>query len=438
VAIIGAAGLGKTILLRAYLDRLHQQQVKVVYVFYSKISFPDLLEMIGQELGVTYTTPDPSVQLTQLQQALLAGYARSRQFVVVIDEAQNMPLQTLESLPALATLVTMAQEPLVQLVLAGLPEFRHTLHLHALRPLKRQLALCVALAPLTPKESLAYIRHRLAKVLTPEDAIFTAGALKRIIRFAKGNPRVLNALCANSLITGVVRQERHVCADMAQEVIAEFGKRSFTRLLRWGVVYAAAVLLVAGLALGVRTGHLQMARKAPLELSHFFWPLSDSVRKYQEEQLAQAIVTSTQRQQSHALPAMMADRQEPVPIVPSAPTVIGLEVPEALLPPGGAGAVQRAGATASPPQRVAAVQAPPVPVTPPEPVQKAPPVAKETPQNGTMPGAAVAPAAPPSVAAPSPSMARGKRVPAPATRELPTPEGTEPRTPRVAAVACRL
>ena len=71
-----------------------------------------------------------------------------------------------------------------------------------LQSFKKDLATCVTLVPLTYRESLDYIRHRLLQVGTCADSVFTAEAMGEIARYARGNPRIMNVLCTNLLITG--------------------------------------------------------------------------------------------------------------------------------------------------------------------------------------------------------------------------------------------
>src|SRR4029453_18830126 len=148
-------------------------------------------------------------------------HSNGRPVVLLIDEAHQIPVQTLEGFLQLLAFQTCMEDKLFQIVLAGLPELQRKLNLPQLHALKERLAVHITLAPLTPDESLAYICHRLTKVLMPEDELFTAGALKRIVRSAHGNPRVLNTLCSNMLITSSLRQQKPISVQIAREVIAD-------------------------------------------------------------------------------------------------------------------------------------------------------------------------------------------------------------------------
>ena len=158
--------------------------------------------------------------VNRLHQVLIDEYKQGRNVALIIDEAQNMPIETLEDLRMLSNLET-ATEKLVQIVLIGRPEFDHTLNLNELRQLKQRVVIRSTIAPLTDEESMAYIEHRLAKVAMTPVPLFTRGALKLIAQQAKGTPRVLNILCTNALIAGFGYRQKPIPVGTVKEVIGE-------------------------------------------------------------------------------------------------------------------------------------------------------------------------------------------------------------------------
>jgi general secretion pathway protein A len=169
-----------------------------------------------------------------------------------------MPFETLENLRMLSNLET-SKDKLIQIVLIGQPEFDTQLNQYELRQLKQRLAVRSTINPLSKKESLAYIDHRLqlAKLRPRESSIFTPGALKVIIRSADGIPRAINILCDNVLINGYGYRKKPVNARIARETIADFQGKSKRPSLRWATVAAAAlVILSAGLLLFLPRGTL--------------------------------------------------------------------------------------------------------------------------------------------------------------------------------------
>lgn len=243
VALVGEVGLGKTTILRSYLERVDQSQLKVIYIFNSNVSFSDLLKVICREFGVDDTTDDVFEAVNRLHQVLIDEYKQGRNVALIVDEAQHMPVETLEHLRMLSNLETSTQK-LIQIVLVGQPEFEDKLNDHALRQLKQRLVIRATISPLTDEESLAYIGHRLMKVATTDEPIFTKGALRHIIKQARGTPRVLNVLCTNTLIQGFGYRRRRISAAIAKEVIAEYRGKKGRRVVRpWYVLTGGIVLL---------------------------------------------------------------------------------------------------------------------------------------------------------------------------------------------------
>jgi general secretion pathway protein A len=209
------------------------------------VSFSDLLKTICRESGLEVTTEDVFATVNHLHQVLIEEYKQGRNVALIVDEAQHMPIETLEHLRMLSNLETSTQK-LIQIVLVGQPEFEDKLNEHALRQLKQRLMIQATISPLTDKESLEYIAHRLAKVRLTDAPIFTRGALRQIIKHAKGTPRVLNLLCSGALIQGFGERQHHISARIAKQVIADYrGKRSRRRWRLWMALTGTAALLTA-------------------------------------------------------------------------------------------------------------------------------------------------------------------------------------------------
>jgi general secretion pathway protein A len=249
ISITGDVGVGKTTILRSYLETVDRQWLKVIYLFNANISFPGLLKTIYKELGVDSKTDDVVEMVNQLHEILIEEYKQARNVLLIIDEAQNMPIETLENLRMLSNLET-STDKLIQIVLVGQSEFEERLQRHELRQLNQRIAIRSKIQPFTQEESIAYIKHRLAKAgLNEKDTVFTKGAVKEIVKQAKGVPRILNILCDNTLITGFGYQKKQVNTKIVKEVIADFEGRAKRSLLRWILAPAALLLFLAGILL---------------------------------------------------------------------------------------------------------------------------------------------------------------------------------------------
>jgi general secretion pathway protein A len=114
-----------------------------------------------------------------------------------------------------------SQGKLLQVILVGQPEFENKLNLPELRALKQRIASSCRIDTLLPDESLAYIKHRLMKVSSFHNPVFTKDALKRIVKEARGIPRIINVVCDNALFTAFRYQRNPVDDKIIKEVIKD-------------------------------------------------------------------------------------------------------------------------------------------------------------------------------------------------------------------------
>lgn len=293
VAVIGEVGLGKTTVLRTFIEqRGARNQIKTVFVFNSNVSFKGLLKVIYGELG--YSLPisesfdddvnhllqgigdgsSPSDEIFELvhhlHTKLIQEYQQGNNIVLVIDEAQNMPVGTLENLRMLSNLET-AQDKLIQIFLIGQPELESTLNKKELRQLKQRIALRSILKPLTKAETIDYIHHRLTKAGAEDVNIFTRSALKTIYKLSNGSPRRINILCDNGLVTGFGYGKKSINAKIIKEVNEDLEGRAFHPKKKRLALKACAFvvgLIVVGLSLllipPVKEKALDFAHSTPI------------------------------------------------------------------------------------------------------------------------------------------------------------------------------
>jgi general secretion pathway protein A len=250
VAITGAVGVGKTTILRSYLESAERKRLKIIYIFNAKLTFEELLKTIYRELNLPLEGNDVVEMVNRLYEVLIKEYEEGNTVVLVVDEAQNMPVDTLESMRMISNLET-SRDKLVQIVLVGQPEFEEQLNLARLRQLKQRLAIRATILPLTKEESLEYIKFRLQKAGSPSSSVFTTPALKKIIKKANGIPRVLNVLCDNALITSFGYQKKPVPKIVAKEIIGDFERRVPSHFARRQLPRVAALALLLLLFFGI-------------------------------------------------------------------------------------------------------------------------------------------------------------------------------------------
>ena len=256
VAITGPVGVGKTMIVRSCLEDLDDELLKLVYIFNSNITFQDLVETICQEQDIEVVPGNISKTVRNLHLFLIDVYKAGGTVVLIVDEAQKMPVETLENLRMLSNLET-AEEKLLQIVLVGQPELDELLGKYELRQLKQRIALRVEINTFTAQESVAYIDHRLELVGRNAASIFTKPALRKIVKEAKGLPRVINILCDNALITACGYDLRSVTPKVVKEVVADFNGKGWHQRLKPRLAATALVLcLIVLFFLIFRHGHV--------------------------------------------------------------------------------------------------------------------------------------------------------------------------------------
>lgn len=247
VAVIGDVGVGKTTIVRSYLDSIDRSHLKVIYIFNARLTFDRLLKTIFDELGLVAGTDDIMEMVNKLYEYLIDEYRKGNNVVLVIDEAQNMPIKTLEDLRMLSNLET-TKDKLIQIVLIGQNEFEEELSLHKLRQLEQRIAIRSKILPLSKSDSADYIKYRLQKAGANYGSVFSKKALDLILKEAKGIPRKINVLCDNALITAFGYQRKPVDTKMVREVISDYhGKKMQTTDKRKAVSIIAVLVIASGI-----------------------------------------------------------------------------------------------------------------------------------------------------------------------------------------------
>ncbi len=248
VAVTGEVGTGKTTVLRAYIEKIRSSNVRPVYLFNPDLDFDELIDVILRELGLEADAPSTATKVRRLHGFLIEEYRQKRSVVLLIDEAQNMPVETLEKLRVLSNLET-TKDKLLQVVLIGQPELVEKLSLHSLRQLNQRIAVRAVIKPLKKLEGVEYIHYRIAQAGGQPEGVFTPTAVNALVKHARGNPRKLNIACDNALIAGYGGKQRPVTVKVIREVVSDLEGRKFPWLVR-ALAPVAAVLFVLGGVVG--------------------------------------------------------------------------------------------------------------------------------------------------------------------------------------------
>ena len=220
LVVEGEVGTGKTLLLRRLLNTLpHRWQA--AFVPNPGLDPRGLYAAVANEFGVPADGTSEDL-LHRLERHFIALAQQDRQPVVLIDEAQALPADTLEAVRLLTNLET-EKRKLLQVVLFGQPELMARLREKGTRQILTRISFHAALRPLDRREVAAYVRHRL-KVAGCERALFSGWAERRLWRVSRGLPRLVNIIAAKAMMLaygqGASRATRRHVMAAARDTLA--------------------------------------------------------------------------------------------------------------------------------------------------------------------------------------------------------------------------
>src|SRR5687768_7848702 len=199
IKIVGEVGTGKTLLCRRFLATLDQNHVSA-YIPNPYLEPRTLLFALAEELGVAVPKDaDQHRLLKSLNHALLNFARQGKTVVLCLDEAQAMPIETLEALRLLTNLET-EKRKLLQVVLFGQPELDRKLEQEAVRQLRQRITFQYRLAALDREEIEQYIAHRLRVAGYRGHRMFTSAAVRVVHRLSSGVPRLINIIAHKAML----------------------------------------------------------------------------------------------------------------------------------------------------------------------------------------------------------------------------------------------
>jgi MSHA biogenesis protein MshM len=207
-----------------------------------------LLFACADELGIKYPQHINQHQLLKLlNRYLIDTYAEGKRVLLCLDEAQAIPLETLESLRLLSNLET-ERRKLLQVVLFGQPELNARLDNPSIRQLKQRVSFSCQLSPLSLSEVEFYISHRLAVAGYRGPRLFPHKVVKQIYRASQGIPRLVNILAHKSLMAAFgegarVAAERHVRIAVADTESTQGGRTVKAKILKYLTALVPAAVI---------------------------------------------------------------------------------------------------------------------------------------------------------------------------------------------------
>lgn len=216
--ITGEIGSGKTTLIRRLLDEM-DDDISVGLISNTHQSFGDLLQWVLMAFGLAYKGKEKVECYEDFVNYVVQEYANSRRTVLIIDEAQNLSIDTLEELRMLSN-INADKNQVLQLVLVGQPELRSTLMLPSLKQFAQRISVNYHLDALSAQETVAYIHHRM-KIAGGEDEVFPERACSLVWYYSRGVPRVINTICDTALVYGFAEQNPIVDSNIIKDVVRD-------------------------------------------------------------------------------------------------------------------------------------------------------------------------------------------------------------------------
>lgn len=239
IKVTGEVGTGKTLICRKLLNELGDNYV-IAYLPNPYLTPNEMRAAIASELSV-----DASLDQHQLTEALnhrlIALSAEDKQVVLLIDEAQMLPHETLEALRLISNLETETKK-LMQVVLFGQPELDARLKQDNLRQLRQRITFSYQLRPLLVNETSSYVEHRLTVSGYRGAPLFEAKALRLLHQASGGIPRLINVLAHKCLMLSYGQNVRNISAKLVKLAIVDTDSAIQPR--NFGLPIMAGILVI--------------------------------------------------------------------------------------------------------------------------------------------------------------------------------------------------
>lgn len=220
VVVTGGPGTGKTMLVKELFKTLHKENILAGLMATSQVGAEDTLRMIAATFGISYEDDAKAILLKNLENYFKLSAREGKRVLLVVDEAQNLPRQSLEELRMLLNF-ELEGRSIFQVFLLGHEELRITLQGTAMEQVRQRMAATYHLRPLEEEETRNYILHRLTMAGWNQDPQFSDFAFAEIFKYTGGIPRIVNTLCDRLLLYGFLEELHEFDLDAVKLVINE-------------------------------------------------------------------------------------------------------------------------------------------------------------------------------------------------------------------------
>ncbi len=253
IKVVGEVGSGKTMLCRMLQLKL-PESVETIYIGNPSVTPEDILFVIANELNLQVEKDASKHQVMHiLQEYLLQRHMDNKQVVLFIEEAQGMPIETLEEIRLLSNLET-DQNKLLQIILFGQPELDDNLAQKSIRQLRERITHSFNLSALTRNEIHEYLNFRMREVGYSGPELIKPEVAKKIEQYSDGLLRRINIIADKVLLSAFSEsthnlRSRHVIAAVNDSTFNTASHKK-SRLLLW-----LALLILLAFAFAIFKNH---------------------------------------------------------------------------------------------------------------------------------------------------------------------------------------
>lgn len=205
IVITGPIGTGKTTIARNLLNNITDSNIIAIQLVTTKLNPHELLELIASEFKISVNSQSKADLLQSIENFLIALSHQGKRALIIVDEAQNLPSETVEELRMLSNF-QLNNKPLVQSFLLGQEELKGIIQAPNMEQFRQRIIASAHLKPLTCDEVKDYINHRLHQAKCNKDNIFSDAAFQLIHEKTLGVPRKINIFVDRLLLFGFLEE----------------------------------------------------------------------------------------------------------------------------------------------------------------------------------------------------------------------------------------
>jgi general secretion pathway protein A len=247
ILVIGDPGTGKTTLLKVFLEQWNDR-AEIAIVLTPRLSPEEFLISVAEDLNINPANKNKNEIIRMLRDFMTQKSAEGKRVIIIVDEAQNLPAETLEELRLLSNLET-DKDKLLQIILLGQPELEPKLMTEKLRQLNQRITTRVHLRHFNPDETMDYINYRLIKAGKQNLQVHKRSG-RLAYKLSNGIPRLINMLISRALMAAFLEESNVILPRHISHAVKSLN-HSEMKLPKWSRLAPLSAGMAVALALAV-------------------------------------------------------------------------------------------------------------------------------------------------------------------------------------------